>query len=162
MTLSESEINSILDHFRKELQQALLTKDAPMARRLRRRLDRFEAFCRCGFNPDGLLRIVDLPADYSGKILLVLVSGGLFDGKICLRSNDLCHRDILRNTQLEIQDLGLPSTQVHELGGAHLANESADKIRIWGSSEDFGACDKEFAARLVASLLPEKRVIVEG
>ena len=161
MPLSESELRSILDHFGRELEQALVRADFAAARRWRRRIDAFTAYCNNRFDPKSLIKPAEVPAAYRGKILLIGVSGGLFDGIIGLRSDDLYHRDILRNTELELQDLGLSSSHVVELGGAYLTSHPDGSIRIWGSSDEFGACDRELAAELVRSLFPEARVIVE-
>ncbi|MBW2441976.1 MAG: hypothetical protein JRH12_15965, partial [Deltaproteobacteria bacterium] len=42
-----------------------------------------------------------LPEGYNGKILLVSVSGGGIPKSVLLRSGDLWHREILRNTAAE-------------------------------------------------------------
>lgn len=60
---------------------------------------------------------VVLPEGYRGKILLVSISVKK-ERAVVLRSGDLWHREILRNTEVEIQALGLSGAQVDELGGA--------------------------------------------
>jgi hypothetical protein len=161
VTLSESDIYSAIDHFNSQLGQAILANNAVLSRQLRRRIERLAAFGNSGFDTNSLIPLVELPDGYSGKILLVSVIGGIVGRKTCLRSNDLYHRDILRNTELEIQDLGLTRTRVQELGGAYLHSESDEAVWIWGESNEFGACDKELAAQLIKIVHPEKRVIVE-
>lgn len=99
-----------------------------------------------------------LPEGYSGKVLLVAVSGNGIEDKIILRSGDLWHREILRNTEAEIRNLGFPNARVDELGGAHLRFESDGTITIHGTSEQYGTCDKEYAARLVRNEFPGRRV----
>jgi len=162
MLLTESDITSILVHFRIQLEHALRTADFQAARRLRIRLDRFSAYGNSGFATGSLIKLAEIPEGYSGKILLLLVSGGLFDRITCLRSNDLYHREILRNTELELQDLGLTDTRAYELGGAYLTSEPDGSMRIWGSSDEFGACDRDLAAKLVRSLFPERMVVAEA
>jgi hypothetical protein len=159
--LSDGDISTIVDYFRTSLKKALLTHDYTMTRRLRRRSDRFSDFCNHGFDPKRLLPPVELPDGYTGKFLLVSIAGGVIPEMICLRSNDLYHRDILRNTQLELADLGLHGTHAMELGGGHVYSQSEDRITIRGSSDEFGACDKEFAAMLVRDLYPETTVVVD-
>ncbi len=159
--LSGPDIYSIMDHFDERLREALLTGDAEAARRTRLRIDRFTLFCDEGFDANALIPLVDLRDGYRGKILLVSVCGGVIGETICLRSGDVFHRDILRNTELEIRDLGLASTQVFELGGAFLCSEPDGAIRIWGGSDDFGPCDKELAAGLIRALYPNRLIIVE-
>ena len=99
-----------------------------------------------------------LPEGYSGKILLVAVSGDGIEDKIILRSGDLWHREILRNTEAEIRNLGFRNARVHELGGAHLRFEPNGTIIIHGTSQQYGACDKEIAANLVRNKFPDTRV----
>lgn len=160
--LSESECRAIVNHFERELEQALRKADFPAVRRWRRRLEAFTAFCKSGFDSKSLIKPAELPAAYRGKILLITVFGGLLDGAVGLRSDDLYHRDILRNTELELQDLGLSSSRVYELGGAYWSSNPDGSIRIWGSSDEFGACDRELAAELARSLFPEAKIVAEA
>jgi len=101
---------------------------------------------------------VILPEGYRGKILLVSISGDGIEDKIILRSGDLWHREILRNTEAEIRDFGIHNPRVYELGGAHLRFETDGTIIIHGTSEQYGACDKEYAAKLVSNKFPGRRV----
>ena len=105
---------------------------------------------------------VILPEGYKGKILLVSVSGDGIENTVLLRSGDLWHREILRNTKEEIKNLGLQNVQVHELGGAHVRFESDGTITIFGISQEYGACDKEYAAKLVQAEFPERCVKVKN
>ena len=105
---------------------------------------------------------VILPEGYTGKILLISVSGDGLEEMVILRSGDLWHREILRNTESEIGNLGFRSTRVYELGGAHLRFEADGAIVIHGTSEQYGACDKEYAARLVRNEFPGRRVEVRS
>jgi hypothetical protein len=101
---------------------------------------------------------VILPEGYIGKVLLISVSGAGLETTIILRSGDLWHREILHNTRAEIRRLGFDHVQVNELGGAHLRFESDGSILIHGTSQQYGSCDKEFAARLVRDKFPGRRV----
>jgi hypothetical protein len=103
-----------------------------------------------------------LPEGYTGKILLVSVSGPGIQDKIILRSGDLWHREILRNTEAEIRNLGYHKAQVYELGGAHLRFKTGGSILIHGTSEQYGACDKEYAAKLVRNEFPGRRVDIRS
>ena len=103
-----------------------------------------------------------LPEGYTGKILLVSISGAGFEDKIILRSGDLWHREILRNTEAEIRNLGCHEAGVFELGGAHLRFEPDGTIVIHGTSEQYGACDKEYAAGLVTDEFPDRRIDVRS
>ena len=103
---------------------------------------------------------VILPEGYNGKILLVSISGDGLANSVILRSGDLWHREILRNTQQEIRDLGFKNARVQELGGAHLRFEPDGTIVIHGFSQQYGACDKEFAAKLVRAAFGGRRVVV--
>jgi len=92
------------------------------------------------------------------KKLLISVSGGIIGDSVILRSGDLWHSEILRETEAEIQDLGLVNSEVYPLGGAWARFENDDTILIWGSSDQFGACDKEFAAEMIGKAYPENVV----
>jgi hypothetical protein len=102
-----------------------------------------------------------LSEGYTGKILLVSVSGDDLEEMVILRSDDLWHREILRNTESEVRNLGFRNARVYELGGAHLRFESDGAIVIHGTSEQYGACDKEYAARLVRNEFPGRRVDIQ-
>jgi hypothetical protein len=103
---------------------------------------------------------VILPEGYNGKILLVSVSGDGIENLVILRSGDLWHREILRNTEQEIRDLGFKNARVHALGGAHLRFEPDGTIVIHGFSQQYGACDKAHAAELVRAAFAGRRVEV--
>ncbi len=90
-----------------------------------------------------------LPEGYNGKILLVSVSGTGIKKTVLLRSGDIWHREILRHTESEIKNLGFDNARVHELGGALVRFETDGAITIYGASQEFGACDKEFAAAIL-------------
>ena len=94
----------------------------------------------------------------NGKILLAAVSGGIIENSVILRSGDLWHSEILRETQAEIRDLGLFNTDVYPLGGAWARFENDGTILIWGSSDQYGACDKEFAAELIGKAYPDRKI----
>lgn len=102
---------------------------------------------------------VVLPSGYRGKILLVLITVGE-ESLVVLRSGDLWHREIFRNTKAEVCGLGLKDAQVDELGGASLFFEADGSIRIGGGSDEFGACDLDYAAALVKAARPGCAVVV--
>ena len=109
-----------------------------------------------------LIPPVILPEGYNGKILLVSVSSAEIDKTVVLRSGDVWHREILRNTENEIRSYGITDAQVHQLGGALVRFEPDGTIIIYGRSQEFGACDKAYAAELVRDLFPERRVLVRN
>lgn len=96
-----------------------------------------------------LIPEVILPEGYNGKILLMCVSGAGIEKTTLLRSGDLWHREILRNTEAEIKNRGYETARVYELGGALVRFESDGTIMIYGASEEFGACDKAYAAEMI-------------
>ena len=106
-----------------------------------------------------MIPAVILPDGYRGKILLVLITRGECS-MMALRSGDLWHREILRNTRAEMIRIGLMDVQVEQMGGAFLRFEADGSIRIWGSSDEFGACDLDYAATLVKAARPGCKVIV--
>ena len=101
-----------------------------------------------------------LPEGYNGKILLVSVSGEGIEKSVVLRSGDLWHREILRNTETEIKTLGFKNVNVHEMGGALVRFEADGAITIYGTSQEFGACDKEYAAELIRKELRDRKINV--
>lgn len=101
---------------------------------------------------------VILPEGYNGKILLVAISGDGLQDRVILRSGDLWHREILRNTEAEIRSLGFHDARIAELGGAHLRSMPDGTLVIHGSSQQYGACDKQYAAELVREKFPARRV----
>ena len=103
---------------------------------------------------------VILPEGYNGKILLISVTAARIGKRVVLRSGDLWHREILRTTENEFRSLGIVDAQVHSLGGALLRFEPDGSIIIYGSSQEFGSCDKAYAARLVQEAFPASRVEV--
>jgi len=111
--------------------------------------------------PDSQISPVILPEGYNGKILLVSVSGNGIKKTVILRSGDLWHREILRNTEVEIKNLGFENALVHELGGALVRFEPDGTITIYGASQEFGACDKVYAVELVRTAFPERAVKVK-
>lgn len=104
-----------------------------------------------------MIPAVVLPEGYRGKILLVSITVGT-ERMVVLRSGDLWHREILRNTEAEIRALGLPGARIDELGGAHLRFEVDGSILIWGGSDEFGVCDHEYAAALLKTVWPERKI----
>jgi len=110
-------------------------------------------------DPEKLIDKIILPEGYNGKILLVMIVGGFLDGQILLRSGDMWHREILRNTENEIKELGFVDSGVYELGGAHVRFEKND-IVIFGTSDDFGSCDKVYASKLIRQLFKDRNVLI--
>jgi len=110
--------------------------------------------------PDSQISPVILPEGYNGKILLVSVSGDGIKKTVLLRSGDLWHREILCKTEAEVKKLGFVNALVHEIGGALVRFEPDGAITIYGASEEFGACDKEFVAEMVRKEFRERTVKV--
>lgn len=104
---------------------------------------------------------VILPDGYRGKILLILIIRGE-NRMVALRSGDLWHREILRNARAEMAGRGLGDARVEAMGGAYLRFAEDGSIRIWGSSDEFGACDLDDAATLVRAARPGRRVVVSA
>tara|TARA_Y100001960_G_scaffold276613_1_gene306893 strand:+ start:682 stop:1068 length:387 start_codon:yes stop_codon:yes gene_type:complete len=101
-----------------------------------------------------------LPEGYNGKILLVSINGTEVEDGVLLRSGDDWHREILRNTEVEIQGYGIKSARLQELGGAWVKFDEEGNIVIYGISDEFGACDKDVAAMLLRRLYPGRIVRV--
>jgi hypothetical protein len=130
------------------------------ASRLTRRAAALRGLLSHGPVPVRMVTEVELPEGYRGKILMVLLVGGGFERVACLRSGDGFHRDILANTRAEVRDLGFEHTEVLPLGGAWARFQNG-KIDIWGTSDDFGCCDKEEAALMIARAFPGVPIGIE-
>jgi hypothetical protein len=116
--------------------------------------------CENGSAPEKLIEEIILPEGYNGKILLLMIVGGILDGQILLRSGDMWHREILRNTENEIKKLGLLESAVYDLGGAHVRFEKNNNIVIFGTSDDFGSCDKVYASELIQQIFKDRNVVI--
>jgi hypothetical protein len=136
--------------------------EAGEARRMARRAAALNGLLVHGPDPAQMVVETELPEGYAGKILLVLLTGDGFDDTVCLRSGDDWHREILHNTRAEISDLGFADAQAHSLGGAYAGFDSDGSIVIWGTSDEYGCCDKELAARLIARAYPGRTVRIEA
>jgi cupin fold WbuC family metalloprotein len=155
------ELDAIVLDLTDRLQQFLAAEDNRSAKQVQRRLRVLRNFRDSGIDWKHLILPVELPEGYNGKILLVSICGGVIEPTVCLRSDDVYHREILRNTEEELRDLGLTETRAHELGGAFLTVQADGLMRIWGASSEFGACDKEVAANLIRERYPDRHIIVD-
>ena len=131
------------------------------ARRMARGVRALRALLAHGPDPERMVAEVELPEGYQGKIVLVLFKGGGFDGRVCLRSGDGWHREILNNAMTELRDLGFPSAEAYPLGGAYAGFDDDGRIVIWGTSDEFGSCDKDLAAEMIRRAYPDQRVVIE-
>jgi hypothetical protein len=133
---------------------------AGFSRRFELRIKALKRFHDNGCDPEKIINEVDLPDRYSGKILLVMIKGGFLGSMVCLRSGDIWHREILRNTESEIKDLGFLESTVYEMGGAHVQFGKNDDIVIFGTSDDFGSCDKVYASKLIQQTFKDRNVTI--
>ena len=129
--------------------------------RLDRRIKALKRFRDHGCDPGQIIEKTTLKQGYNGKILIVAIMGGVIDKLTCLRSGDLWHREILQNTKNEIRDLGFSKSLVYELGGANVRFETNKDIVIFGTSDDFGPCDKGYASKLIQQIFKDKNIIVD-
>ena len=159
--LDRAHAEGLLRDWTHQARQLQARGEAGAARRVARGAQALRALLAHGPNPARMLTEVDLPEGYQGKIVLVLVRGGGFEGTVCLRSGDGWHREILNNVRAELQDLGFPSTEAYPLGGAYAGFEADGRIVIRGSSDEFGCCDKELAAEMIGRAYPGRGVVVE-
>jgi len=154
-------VKAMVFEYENQMGRAQAAGEIGEARRLARRAAALNGLLAHGPDPAAMVAEVELPEGYHGKILLVLLAGGSFADAVRLRSGDGWHREILRNTQVEIKDLGFASTRVDPLGGADARFESDGSIVIWGTSDEYGCCDKEEAARMISRAYPGKPIRIE-
>jgi hypothetical protein len=152
--------HKVINDLERDVRYETTNGDIRAVNRLKRRILALKAFQEYGLDPQKLISLVDLPDAYHGKVLLVHIVGGNAHGFVCLRSGDDWHREILQNTKEEIQDLGFENADVVPAGGAWVQFYPDGAIIVYGSSEEFGACDKEVVADLIDSAFPAKRIII--
>lgn len=162
MNLGEFDFVLLIDYFKTQIKLSLSEGEIREATRFKRRLAAIIILRDYGFDSRKLIPELILPEGYKGKIILISISGGLIEPMVCLRSGDLWHREILREVEEEIKDIGLVSTFVYEIGGAHLRFENNGSIHIWGTSDEFGTCDRKIAADLVYKVYPGHKIFVEN
>lgn len=157
--LERSDFDPILLPMAESLRRARQSDQPGEADRWIRRMRAIRGFRDHGPDPMKMIAAVELPEGYNGKILLLSLSGGVVEHMVCLRSGDDWHREILANTREEIRDLGFTDCSVHELGGALVCFEQSGAITLWGTSEEFGSCDKGTAAALISGAFPGRRIV---
>ncbi|RLC18017.1 MAG: hypothetical protein DRI24_04195 [Deltaproteobacteria bacterium] len=160
ISIDDLDYQEAFQDLERDLHLARTKGDIRTANRLKRRLQSLTVFRTVGFIPEKMMSPVDLHEGYHGKILMVRIVGGGANGLVGLRSGDDWHREILRNTQEEIQDLGFDNSQVMPMGGAWVRFDPGDTIRVYGSSDEFGGCDKNIAADLLNSVFPNKKILI--
>jgi hypothetical protein len=159
--LEASDFDRIISLLEKELKQRVSEEQFRSAKRLKRIINTITSLRKNGTDPSNILDPVLLPKGYNGKILLISVFGGIMQNTVILRSGDLWHSEILRESREEIKDLGLVSSGAYPLGGAWARFEKDRAILIWGTSDQYGACDKETAAQLLRAEHPDKEILIE-
>jgi hypothetical protein len=157
VSIHPSDIDPIIEKLnRHKKNESVLTNGQQLS--LSRQIKAIKAFRDYGPNPEKMIPTIDLPEGYCGKILMVTILDGVFQKMICLRSGDLWHREILKNTEEEVKALGFFSSSVFELGGAHVRFEDDLSITIYKTSDDFGSCDKFLAAKLIKKEYPNRKI----
>jgi hypothetical protein len=161
MNLEESHIDPIVKSLEEKARLKNSRGDIRWANRLNRRRLALEDFIAGGLAPERIPKVT-IPEGYCGKILMVSLAGGLADGTLCIRSGDEWHREILKTTKEEIEDLGFTASVVSPLGGASIRFKDRGIIEIHGSSDDFGMCDKKLAATMIKDAFPGKDVMIRS
>lgn len=148
----EGELDAVIAALREKAQRERQAGEVPSVLRLERRAWALGIFRDHGLDAGRLIRAVDIPAGYGGKILMVRISGTRIPepGRVCLRSGDEWHHEIFRNTEAEVRDLGFETAVVTPAGGARVRFETGGHIVVHGGSDAYGACDKTLAARMIA------------
>ena len=159
--LESSDFDRIVSLLAEDLKHSTSEEDFRATKRLKRITNAITSLRKHGPDPSNILNPALLPEGYHGKILLISVSGGIMQNTVILRSGDLWHSEILRETREEIKDLGLVSSGAYPLGGAWARFDMGGAILIWGTSDQYGACDKETAAQLLKKAYPDKQIRIE-
>ncbi len=154
-------IDASLQYLTREAKKAYAKGEIRRGNRLDRRAGALALFADYGLDPERLIRPAILPLGYRGKILLISIDGDNVPNRICLRSGDQWHREILNDAIEEMADLGFENVTVEPAGGALVRFNEREEIVIYGSSDDFGTCDKQTASILIASLYPNHKIWTE-
>ena len=160
VSLSGSEFEPGIESFKAAAERKRSKGEIRSANRLNRRKKAVEVFRDHGLDPNRLIAPAVLPEGYNGKVLLVAISRGVLNGRVCLRSGGDWHREILTDTQEEILDLGFESALVDPVGGAFVRFEDNGSIELYGISDEFGGCDKKAAAGLIRQAFPGRKVAI--
>ncbi len=157
-----SDLDAAAEAFREKARHDRARGALHSALRLERRAWALDVFKIHGLDAARLIRSVDFSVGYSGKILMVRITGEWVPepGRVCLRSGDDWHHEILKNTEAEMQDLGFETAIVTPVGGAWVRFETDDTIVVYGTSDAYGACDKANAARLITRAFPGRTVTI--
>ena len=156
--LNPQEADAILQDLESQAAMQQAQENPRQTKRMQRRILALKVFREHGLDQKRLIQTLDLPEGYAGKILLVHLHRASSEETICLRSGDLWHREILRDTVEEIADLGFDLTTVSPAGGAWVRFDEKQAITLYSSSEEYGKCDKEKAAQLIAGAYPGYRI----
>lgn len=151
----------IIEALSRKADKQRLAGDFWGAKRTDRRMGVLIIFRDFGLDLDRLIPLVDIKDGYCGKILLVAITEidrGI--RRVCLRSGEDYHQEILTSAEIELEDLGLSNYQAQELGGALVDFRDDGAIAVWGASDQFGPCDKEVAADLIRQAFPGRKVEV--
>jgi len=160
LSLEDLDYQKVLKDLDRDRDLATQNGETRAVNRLKRRIYALKGFRKDGLIPEKLMPLVDFHQGYHGKVLLIRMVGGVANGLICLRSGDDWHREILQNTREEIQDLGFDKSRATPIGGAWVRFDPEDTIQIYGTSDEFGACDKNIAAELIKHVFPEKKIYI--
>lgn len=161
ISLERSDIDPISRSLAQKAAREHARGEMGLTNRLNRRRLALEDFFTRGLDPERMIPKVIMPDGYQGKILMAYLTGGVADGTACLRSGDQWHREILKATQEEIEDLGFTASTVSPMGGAWVRFKPGRTIEIYGNSDDFGACDMTLAARLIRKAFPDRKVMIQ-
>ena len=160
VSLSGSDFEPIIESFKTTVELEQSKGEIRSANRTERRKKAVAVFRDHGLDPKRLFAPAILPEGYNGKILLMVISVGALNGRVCLRSGGDWHREILVDTQEEILDLGFENALVDPVGGAFIRFEDNRSIEIYGISDEFGGCDKQSATDLIRQIFPERKVVI--
>ncbi len=160
VSISESDLEPVIESFKTAAEHERSKGEIRSANRLDCRKKAVEVFRDHGLDSKRLFAPAKLPEGYNGKILLVAISGGVLNGRVCLRSGGDWHREILTDTQEEILDLGFESALVDPVGGAFVRFEDNGSIEVYGISDEFGGCEKQAAADLIRQVFPGRKVAI--
>jgi len=154
-------IDASIQYLAREAKAAHDKGEIRWGNRLDRRAGALTLFADYGLDPERLIRQAVLPLGYCGKILLISIDGGIVPNRICLRSGDQWHREILNDAMEEMADLGFENVAVEPAGGAWVRFKEREELVIYGGSDDFGTCNKQTASILIASLYPNHKIWIE-
>lgn len=151
--LPRRELRHLLKTRRLDMLRCQRSAEDYLARRAGQRLYALGSVIDNAFNMDEVMPAVDLLEGYSGKFMLLRIMVGAGKPRLIIRSGEAWHREIVANTNDELHNAGFDQVALEQLGGDWV-QANKPNLKLWGSSDDYGMCDKHQAGAIMQTAFP--------